>query len=422
MALCTEPATTRRRAGDRARRSRQGLMDRVRDVVANIRQNESAVLQARLAAGRRAPALAEPRLDRDAGPAVLLLGVFSAPRPAPPPASRSTPRRTVDRSNAALVGEIAHARDGRGAGPADAEDGGVGQLTGGIAHDFNNMLAVIISAMNLTQRKLARGETDIGQLRRGGARCAPARAANLTARLLAFSRQQPLAPQVVDANRLVAGMSDLLRRTLGEPIADRDGAGGGLWKTHADPSQLENAILNLAVNARDAMPDGGRLTIETANCHLDDAYAAAPCRGAAPGSIVLIAVSDTGTGMPPNRRASAFDPFFTTKQVGKGTGLGLSQVFGFVKQSGGHVKIYSEPGQGTTVKIYLPRYFGEDERARRHGTAPSKAGDRRDDPGGRGRRARARLTVAALRDLGYHVVARRRCRARRCASSRRIPR
>ncbi|MGX9142711.1 CHASE3 domain-containing protein [Mesorhizobium sp. 128a] len=276
----------------------------------------------------------------------------------------------------------------------------VGQLTGGIAHDFNNMLAVIISAMNLAQRKLARGEHDIAKFIEA-ATDAATRAANLTARLLAFSRQQPLAPQVVDTNRLVTGMSGLLRRALGETIRIETVLAGGLWKTHADPSQIENAILNLAVNARDAMDDNGKLTIETANSHLDDAATHADVKA---GQYVMIAVSDTGEGMPADVMAKAFEPFFTTKPVNKGTGLGLSQVFGFVKQSGGHVKIYSEPGEGTTIKIYLPRFFGAEE-----AVLPTGRGDNpaavtetilvvEDD-------ARVRAsTTDALCELGYTVI------------------
>ncbi|ESX60239.1 histidine kinase [Mesorhizobium sp. LSHC422A00] len=279
----------------------------------------------------------------------------------------------------------------------------LGQLTGGIAHDFNNMLAVIISAMNLAQRKLARGEHDIMKFIEA-ATDAATRAANLTSRLLAFSRQQPLAPQVVDANRLVAGMSDLLRRALGETIRIETVLAGGLWKTHADPSQLENAILNLAVNARDAMGEDGKMTIETANSHLDESYAATHAEVNA-GQYVMIAVSDTGAGMPADVMERAFEPFFTTKPVDKGTGLGLSQVFGFVKQSGGHVKIYSEPGQGTTIRIYLPRFFGPEEAA----ISSERAGNPavpvtetilvvEDDP-----RVRA-STTDAMRELGYTVI------------------
>ncbi|MGV3480895.1 MAG: CHASE3 domain-containing protein [Sphingobium sp.] len=237
----------------------------------------------------------------------------------------------------------------------------IGQLTGGIAHDFNNMLAIVLGSLDLAQRRLtsdpARALTSIGHAREGAER-----AATLTARLLAFSRQQPLAPEPVDANKLVASMSELLRRTLGEQVMVETVLAGGLWRSHADVSQLENAIVNLAVNARDAMPEGGKLTIETANTHLDDAYAAARAE-VQPGQYVLICVTDTGGGMSEEVIERAFDPFFTTKPVGKGTGLGLSQVFGFVKQSGGHVAIYSEPGDGTTIKLYLPRFFGAAEPA-----------------------------------------------------------
>jgi signal transduction histidine kinase len=232
----------------------------------------------------------------------------------------------------------------------------VGQLTGGIAHDFNNMLAVVIASLNLLKRRLSRGETDNARFIEGALDGAE-RAATLTHRLLAFSRQQPLAPQSIDSNKLIAGMSELLRRTLGEHIAVETVLAGGLWRTHADPGQLENAVVNLAVNSRDSMPDGGKLTIETANASLDEAYAAQHVDVRA-GQYVMLAISDTGQGMPADVVAKAFEPFFTTKAVGKGTGLGLSQVLGFVKQSDGHVKIYSEPGHGSTIKIYLPRFMG----------------------------------------------------------------
>ena len=233
----------------------------------------------------------------------------------------------------------------------------VGRLTGGIAHDFNNMLAVILSAISLIQRRLATGKGDIGPLL-DAARDGATRASTLTARLLAFSRQQPLAPQPINASRMVSGMQDLLQRALGEHIMLETVLGGGLWSARADPSQLENAVVNLAVNARDAMPNGGRLTIETANVALDETYARDHQEVAA-GQYVMVAVSDNGTGMSPDVAARAFEPFFTTKGVGQGTGLGLSQVYGFIKQSGGHVKIYSEIGQGTTIKLYLPRHHGE---------------------------------------------------------------
>jgi len=184
------------------------------------------------------------------------------------------------------------------------------------------------------------------------------RAATLTARLLAFARRQPLDPKPVDPGRLVTGLADLLQRTLGETVVLETVAGAGLWLTSVDAGELENALVNLAVNARDAMPDGGRLTIETSNAHLDDDYVRLIPEPVSPGQYVLIAVTDTGAGMDGATMEKVFEPFFTTKEVGKGTGLGLSQVYGFVRQSGGHIRIYSELGQGTTVKIYLPRLTG----------------------------------------------------------------
>jgi hypothetical protein len=188
------------------------------------------------------------------------------------------------------------------------------------------------------------------------------RAAALTHRLLAFSRRQPLDPKPVNANRLVSGMEELLRRTIGEAIRLEIVTAGGLWQTLCDPHQLESAVLNLAINARDAMPEGGTLTIETCNAHLDSAYAAKQ-REVKPGQYVCICVTDTGTGMTPDVIAKAFEPFFTTKPIGQGTGLGLSMIYGFARQSEGYAKIYSEPGRGTTFKLYLPRYYGEGEEA-----------------------------------------------------------
>ncbi|MEJ0050362.1 MAG: CHASE3 domain-containing protein [Methylovirgula sp.] len=234
----------------------------------------------------------------------------------------------------------------------------VGQLTGGIAHDFNNMLAIIIGSLDMARRRLADAQYAAVGKYIGNANDGAQRAAVLTSRLLAFSRKQPLEPKVFDANKLVGGMSELLRSTIGEQIAVETVLAGGLWRTYADPAQVETALLNLAVNARDAMPDGGKLTIETANTYLDDRYAAAHNEVAA-GQYVMLSVTDTGAGMPPDVADRAFEPFFSTKGAGRGTGLGLSQVFGFVKQSGGHVKIYSEAGKGTTVKVYLPRYLGQ---------------------------------------------------------------
>ncbi len=279
----------------------------------------------------------------------------------------------------------------------------VGQLTGGIAHDFNNMLAVIIGSVNLLEKRLARGETDLARFIEA-AKDGANRAASLTQRLLAFSRRQPLQPEVIDANRMIAGMSELLTRTLGELVSVETVLATGLWKVHADNSQLENAILNLAVNGRDAMPVGGKLTVETANSYLSEEYAYD--NAVAAGQYVMIAVSDTGTGMTPEVMAKAFDPFFTTKDVGKGSGLGLSQIFGFVRQSNGHVKIYSEEGVGSSVRIYLPRYDGEIGPKDNHVVLVSS---------GRGslsetilvveddQRVRA-FSTEALRELGYTVV------------------
>ncbi len=228
----------------------------------------------------------------------------------------------------------------------------IGQLTGGLAHDFNNLLGIIIGNLDLLAERLAndREGSELAQ----AALSAGLRGADLNRALLAFSRRQPLQPRVVDVNEVVHGMTALLRRTLGEQIEVRLRQAPDLANALVDPAQLEAALLNLCVNARDAMAQGGALTIETGNAHLDETYVAANA-DAAPGDYVMVSVSDTGTGMPPDVVARAFEPFFTTKEVGKGTGLGLSMVYGFVKQSGGHAKIYSEPGHGTTVRLYLPR-------------------------------------------------------------------
>lgn len=280
----------------------------------------------------------------------------------------------------------------------------VGQLTGGIAHDFNNMLAVTIGSLDLLSRRIDSTDPRITRYIDAAAEGAR-RAAQLTQRLLAFSRQQPLRPETVDVNKLVLNMSELLRHSLGGDIRLETVLAGGLWRAHVDRNQLENAILNLAVNARDAMPEGGHLTVETANCHLDERYAAGHA-GVPAGQYVMIAVSDDGCGMPPEVVARAFDPFFTTKETGKGTGLGLSQVYGFVKQSGGHVKIYSEPGEGVSVKIYLPRVIGDhEETTSEDGLDDLPLGDSQelilvveDEPAVR------RFSVDALTELGYRVL------------------
>jgi PAS domain S-box-containing protein len=236
----------------------------------------------------------------------------------------------------------------------------VGQLTGGIAHDFNNLLAGIVGSLDLMQTRIAQGRTENVERYAQAAMSSAHRAAALTHRLLAFARRQPLDPKPVNANQLVASMEDLLRRTIGPLHALEIVTAGGLWTTLCDPNQLESAILNLAINARDAMPDGGKLTIEIANAHLDEAYATTQ-HDVTPGQYVAISITDTGTGMPPDVIARAVEPFFTTKPLGQGTGLGLSMVYGFAKQSDGHLKIDSEVDKGTTIKIYLPRHRGEVE-------------------------------------------------------------
>ncbi|WP_375454396.1 ATP-binding protein [uncultured Methylobacterium sp.] len=237
----------------------------------------------------------------------------------------------------------------------------VGQLTGGIAHDFNNLLAGISGSLELLQTRMAQGRlTDLDRYINTAQGCSK-RAAALTHRLLAFSRRQTLDPKPTNVNGLIAGMEELIRRTVGPGIAVEVVGAGGLWAVLVDPNQLENALLNLAINARDAMPAGGRITIETGNRWLDDRIARE--RDATPGQYISLSVTDTGTGMSPEVIARAFDPFFTTKPVGEGTGLGLSMIYGFVRQSGGQVRIYSELGQGTTLCLYLPRHYGVAEEA-----------------------------------------------------------
>jgi signal transduction histidine kinase len=230
----------------------------------------------------------------------------------------------------------------------------VGQLTGGLAHDFNNLLTGISGSLELTRARLSQGKANSVDRYITTAQEAVKRAAALTHRLLAFSRRQALEPKPTNVNRLVTGMEELIRRTVGPAIHVEVVGAGGLWSTLVDPNQLENALLNLCLNARDAMPQGGRLTIETANRWLDE-------RGArdldiAPGQYISLCVTDTGTGMEPDVAAHAFDPFFTTKPLGQGTGLGLSMIYGFARQSGGQIRIYSEVGKGTTMCLYLPRH------------------------------------------------------------------
>ena len=282
----------------------------------------------------------------------------------------------------------------------------VGRLTGGIAHDFNNLLTVVIGSLSMFQRKVQLPDAKALRLIDNAIDGAN-RAAALTQRLLAFSRQQPLAPKPVNVNRLVANMSDLLHHTLGEQIAIESVLAGGLWQTVADPNQLENAVLNLAINARDALGTGGKLTIETGNAYLDESYAAGK-PDVKPGQYVLVSVSDTGCGMTREVIQQAFEPFFTTKPAGAGTGLGLSQVYGFVKQSGGHVTIYSEPGEGTTIKLYLPRREGGgliDEADQVESSAATLAASGEKVLVVEDEALVRDFSAAALADLGFEVIA-----------------
>jgi signal transduction histidine kinase/ActR/RegA family two-component response regulator len=280
----------------------------------------------------------------------------------------------------------------------------VGQLTGGVAHDFNNLLTIILGNLEVARRLAANDDGEL-QMHLTSIEQAGQRAATLTHRLLAFSRRQPLAPRTLEVNRLVAGMSEMLNRTLGEAVRIETVLAARLWLNRVDPNELENALLNLVINARDAMQRGGKLTIETANLYLDDNYTATDPE-VPPGQYVMLAVTDTGTGMNQEVLAKAFDPFFTTKPIGRGSGLGLSMVYGFARQSGGHVRIYSELGQGTTVKIYLPRWLGEEEPAlagRRTGQRIRIEGQEvilvvEDDD-----EVRA-YAVRVLRELRYHVL------------------
>jgi len=276
----------------------------------------------------------------------------------------------------------------------------VGKLTGGVAHDFNNLLQVVSGNLQLLARDIAgnqRAETRVANAMAG-----VSRGSKLASQLLAFGRRQALEPKVVNISRFVNGMDDMLRRAIGESIEVETVVAGGLWNTYIDPAQVENALLNLAINARDAMNGNGKLTIELANAHLDDAYALDHDE-VTPGQYVMLAVSDTGSGMSPDILEKVFEPFFSTKAEGKGSGLGLSMVYGFVKQSGGHVKIYSEVGEGTTIKLYLPRAVQSEDIEIAVDTGPIAGGTEtvlvvEDDDAVR------ETVVSLLSDLGYRVL------------------
>lgn len=280
----------------------------------------------------------------------------------------------------------------------------VGQLTGGIAHDFNNLLAGISGSLELLSKRLSEGRLNGMERYIDAAQGSAQRAASLTQRLLAFSRRQTLDPKPTDVNRLINGMEDLIRRSVGPDVEVEVVGAGGLWATRIDQSQLENALLNLCINARDAMaPAGGRLTIETSNKWLDDR--AAHARDLPPGQYVSLCVTDTGTGMPPEVQAQAFDPFFTTKPLGQGTGLGLSMIHGFVRQSGGQVRIYSEMGKGTTMCLYLPRHQGDVEGDEIAGLTPVAEGGHGETVLIIDDEETVRMLVAeVLGEAGYNVI------------------
>ena len=284
----------------------------------------------------------------------------------------------------------------------------IGQLTGGVAHDFNNLLTVIIGGLDSMNRELPKVVDEKLRQRlqrlRDMANSGAEKAASLTSRLLAFARRKPLDPRAIDPNRMLAGLTDMLRRTIGETIELESVSAAGLWNALADPDELESAIVNLAVNARDAMPNGGKLTIETANASLDDSYVEAFAEPIPPGQYVLIAVSDTGTGIDQATLQQVFEPFFTTKDPDKGTGLGLSQVYGFARQSGGHARIYSEVGHGTTVKLYLPRSRRAEQQASRSVTELPAVGGEEAILVVEDHEDLRSYSVSALREQGYVVL------------------
>lgn len=378
------------------------LMDDIHAALATMQAEENRVLSVRQASAASSAALLQVTV---AAAFVLVCGVgamvgYFTQRSF---AQLGAARDSLVRSNEELLREVGRRERAESQLRQAQKMEAIGQLTGGIAHDFNNMLGVMSGSLDIMRRAVKKGDFAIERFIDAAAK-ATERAATLTHRLLAFGRQQPLAPEPIDANKMIASMSDLLRSTLGEHIRIETVSAGGLWATYADAHQLENAILNIAINARDAMQDGGDLTIETGNAYLDEAY----CQQNAdvePGQFVMVAITDTGQGIPPEIVSKVFDPFFTTKPIGKGTGLGLSQVYGFVKQSHGHIKIYSEAGNGTAVKIYLPRLIGETKQVKHAALPQVRSGTRdevilvvEDDP------LMRQMSADALRDLGYTVL------------------
>jgi signal transduction histidine kinase/CheY-like chemotaxis protein len=390
-------------------------MEALRAAINAVLQEEGALL-----ASRRAQSLAAARAQRRSdimliGAAVALIVVLSAAALSALRAAGAARRYADDadlarRVQAQLAQRVEQAVAARQQSEAALRQSqkmeAVGQLAGGVAHDFNNMLAIVIGSLEMAERRRAAGQADIERFLKNameGAR----RAATLTQRLLAYARQQPLEPKTIDVNTVVTDLTDLLRRSIGEAVTLKTALASDLWRVRIDRHELENAIVNVAVNARDAMPLGGALSIATQNLALDEA-AAERVGAIRPGDYVAVDISDTGAGMSAEVMERAFDPFFTTKSVGKGTGLGLSQVFGFAKQSGGHAALASTLGAGTTITLYLPRWGGQEDAAHDGGDAHEDALPRgavseivlvvEDDE-----RVRV-MSVEAVRELGYTAL------------------
>ncbi len=377
------------------------LMEEIRDQILAMQNLENDLLASRQASAERSGLLLQVGVAA-AFLLIVLLGVLVARFVRQSFGALASAHDRLLASNKQLQEQIFRREQAEGQLRQAQKMQALGQLTGGIAHDFNNMLGVILGAHDLIKRRIGKGDFGIERFVEAASDAAR-RAATLTQRLLAFARQQPLAPQSIDANKMIGSMSDLLNSTLGEQVQIETVTAAGLWTISADAQQLENTILNIAINARDAMPDGGKLTIETANAYLDETYRQRNPE-VEPGQFVMIAITDTGAGMSPETVAQVFDPFFTTKPTGKGTGLGMSQVYGFVKQSQGHIKVYSELGAGTTVKIYLPRFVGVATESKPEAAEPMRTGDRsemimvvEDEASMR------RLSSEALNELGYTV-------------------
>jgi signal transduction histidine kinase/CheY-like chemotaxis protein len=332
------------------------LTDRCRAIIDRMKREEARLLDARIAAANREAKIFSLWLLLCAAGAIVL-GVSFTRHSLAKARNASAGRDELAGVNARLHAEAASREVAETQLRQMQKMESIGQLTGGIAHDFNNMLAIVIGSLDLARRRIeedAKRASEHIESAMAGAQ----RAAQLTSQLLSFGRRQPLAPSALDASRLIRRLSELLRRTIGGKVDFQVDPAIGLWPIFADVGQLESALVNLCVNARDAMPEGGRLSISTANAQLDRAYAETH-PDVTPGEYVCITVRDSGKGMAPEIRERAFEPFFTTKALGKGTGLGLSQVYGFVKQSGGHVAIDSDAGRGTAVHLYLPRYTGK---------------------------------------------------------------